>query len=226
MKITWYGQASFGIESEDGTRIVTDPYDPEKAGFRAFSDPADVVIKSSSNDDFHDNDHLVPKREGAIVIDALQVALGSKEASSHGIAFHAIEAMEHLEHPSRDPDQNAMYRFNVDGIEIGHMGDMGNDFSDAQLSFFEGVNVLLSHAGGYPVISLEELNRIADIVHPQLVIPMHFRTLCYRPCEMHFISEFLASFGEDRVDFACTSTITLKPEDLPSETRALVLDYH
>ena len=226
MKITWYGQASFAIESDDGTRIVTDPYDPEKAGFRSFSDPADIVIKSSSNDDFHDNDHLVPKRDGATVIDALEVALGSKEASSHGITFHAIEAMEHLEHPSRDPDQNAMYRFSVDGIEIGHMGDMGNDFSDSQLSFFEDVDVLLSHAGGYPVISLEELNRIAEIVRPRLVIPMHFRTLCYRPCEMHFISSFLESFGEDRVDFACTSAVSLGLGDLPTETRALVLDYH
>ena len=226
MKITWYGQASFAIESDGGTRIVTDPYDPEKAGFRSFSDPADIVIKSSSNDDFHDNDHLVPKRDGATVIDALEVALGSKEASSHGITFNAIEAMEHLEHPSRDPDQNAMYRFNVDGIEIGHMGDMGNNFSDAQLSFFMDVDVLLSHAGGYPVISLEELNRIAEIVRPRLVIPMQFRTLCYRPCEMLFISAFLESFGEERVDFACTSAVSLRLRDLPSETRALVLDYH
>ena len=226
MKITWYGQASFAIESDDGARIVTDPYDPEKAGFRSFSDPADIVIKSSSNDDFHDNDHLVPKRDGATVIDALEVALGSKVTSSHGFTFHAIEAMEHLEHPSRDPDQNAMYRFNVDGIEIGHMGDMGNDFSDAQLVFFKDVDVLLSHAGGYPVISLKELNRIAEIVRPRLVIPMHFRTLCYRPCEMHFISAFLESFGEERVDFACTSAVSLGPGDLPSETRALVLDYH
>ena len=28
-----------------------------------------------------------------------------------------------------DPDQNAMYRFIVDGFDIGHMGDMGNKFS-------------------------------------------------------------------------------------------------
>ena len=138
MKITWYGQASFAIESDGGTRIVTDPYDPEKAGFRSFSDPADIVIKSSSNDDFHDNDHLVPKRDGATVIDALEVALGSKEASSHGITFNAIEAMEHLEHPSRDPDQNAMYRFNVDGIEIGHMGDMGKRFFRRAAVLFQG----------------------------------------------------------------------------------------
>ena len=75
MKITWYGQASFGIESSDGIKIVTDPYNYETSGFKPFSEPADIVIKSSSNDSFHDNDHLVPKKEGAKVIDALPVAL-------------------------------------------------------------------------------------------------------------------------------------------------------
>jgi len=133
--------------------------------------------------------------------------------------------MEHLDHPDGDPDQNAMYRFNVDGIEIGHMGDMGNNFSDSQMTFFKGVDVLLSHAGGYPVISLEELNRIVDQIKPRLVIPMHFRTLCYKPCEMHFISSFLESFGAERVDFACASSASIKSDALPSETRGLVLDY-
>ena len=39
MKITWYGQASFGIESAIGTMIVTDPYNPEKSGFKPFRLP-------------------------------------------------------------------------------------------------------------------------------------------------------------------------------------------
>lgn len=226
MKITWYGQSSFGIESDDGIRIVTDPYDPEKAGFKPFPDAADIVIKSSSNDDFHDNDHLVQKREGAEVIDALVVALDKGLTTSHGIAFGAIAALEHAQHPHRVPDQNAMYRFTVDGIDIGHMGDMGNDFSEKQMAFFEGVDVLISHAGGYPVISLEELKRIVQTVKPKVVVPMHFRTLCYKPKTMHFITEFLKLFPEDEVDFACASTATLTRETLPRTTRALVLDNY
>ena len=94
MKITWYGQACFEIESNLGTIIYTDPYDPETSGFKPFSTKADIVIKSSSNDDFHDNDHLVPKKENAAVIDALEVALNGGTTESHGISFATIEAME------------------------------------------------------------------------------------------------------------------------------------
>ncbi len=225
MKITWYGQASFGLEASSGLRIVTDPYDPATSGFKPFPDAADIVIRSSDNDTFHCNEQLVPKRPDATVITALEVAQSGGETVSHGVTFRAIEAMEHLDHHLHDPDQNGMYRFALDGIDIGHMGDMGNPFSDEQMTFFEGVDVLLSHAGGFPVIALEELVRIADTVKPKLVIPMHFRTLCYKPQEMFFITEFLKHFPEDKVDFACASSVDISRDTLPSETRGLVLDY-
>ena len=224
VEFTWYGQASFGIVPANGLRIVTDPYDPEKAGFRPFPDPADIVIKSSSSDDFHDNDHLVPKNPGATVIDALKVALDGGGTSSHGVRFAAIEAMEHSDHPSGHPDQNAMYRFSVDGLDIGHMGDMGNDFSDAQLEFFDGVNVLLGHAGGFPVITLEELMRVIGHVAPSVIIPMHYRTPEYIPRDMFTIDEFLRIFPEELVDAAGKSTITIDANGLPDTTRALVLE--
>ncbi len=225
-EFTWYGQASFGIVSKDGFRIVTDPYDPEKAGFKPFPDPADIVIKSSSSDDFHDNDHLVPKKPGATVIDALEIALDGGNTSSHGFRFAAIEAMEHADHPSGHPDQNAMYRFAVDGLEIGHMGDMGDDFSDAQLEFFDGVNVLLGHAGGFPVISLSELMRVIGHVAPRVVIPMHYRTPEYLRNDMFTIDEFLSVFPRELVDMAGKSTVTIDAGALPDTTRALVLEPH
>ena len=64
------------------------------------------------------------------------------------------------------------------------------------------------------------------ITKTKLLIPMHIRTLCYKPCDSHFISSFIESFGNDRVDFACKSTVSLQQNDLPKDTRDLVLDYH
>ena len=226
MKIKWYGQASFAIEGSTGSRVVTDPYDPEKAGYKPFPDAADIVIKSSSSDDFHDNDHLVPKRSGAVVVDALAAAQSGGGARAGGISFRAIEAMEHIDHPSGHPDQNAMYRFAMDGIEVGHMGDIGTPFTEAQLEFFCGVHVLLGHAGGFPVISLEELVRVVAAVKPNLLIPMHFRTLRYMPRDMFFITEFLRHFPDEMVDFASDCEVELTLSALPAPTRALVLDYY
>ena len=68
MQLTWYGHASFRIESSDGKTIITDPYDPDTSGYKSFTEPADLVVISSATDSFHCNAHLIP---GAPTIIAL-----------------------------------------------------------------------------------------------------------------------------------------------------------
>jgi L-ascorbate metabolism protein UlaG (beta-lactamase superfamily) len=225
MRITWYGHASFGIETETGLCIITDPYDPDRSGYRPFPKHADVIIKSSSTDDGHNNDHLVPQRDGSEVIDALGLALSGETISSHGVTFRAIEAMEHEKHRDHNPDQNAMYRFSVDGVEIVHMGDIGNRLSNTQIDFLRGADILLALAGGFPGIELHELKNAIDKTRPRIVIPMHFRTLRYRFKNMHWIPEFLSYFPNEKVDFAFSCDAKISKKDLPSETRVLILDY-
>ena len=225
MNISWYGQASFLLEATNGLRVVTDPYNHETSGFKPFPDAADVIIMSSDNDSFHCNHQLVPKRDGATVINALEVARNGGALQSHGITFYATESMEHAQHDTHDPDHNAMYKFELDGICFGHMGDMGNAFNEQQMDFFKNVDVLLALAGGFPVIALDELKRIINETNPRLVIPMHFRTLCYKPRTMFFINEFLSYFDPDRTDFAFSHQTQLNKNTLPDTTRVLVLDY-
>jgi len=225
MQITWYGQASFGLRADNGTLIVTDPYDPKLAGYKPFPEAADIVIRSSDNDDFHCNEQLVPKKDGATVITALDLANSGQSQTTHGITFTAIKAMEHVDHHLHDPDDNGMYRFNIDGIEFGHMGDMGNPLSQEQTNFFKGVDVLLALAGGFPVIAHDALMNLINEVKPKLVIPMHFRTLTYIPRDSFWISELLTHFDDADVDFACADTASLSKDSLPDNTRVLVIDY-
>jgi len=44
VKLKWLGHAAFLITSEAGTRLITDPYTPEKAGYQPITDEADIVI--------------------------------------------------------------------------------------------------------------------------------------------------------------------------------------
>ena len=118
-----------------------------------------------------------------------------------------------------------MYRFEMDGLRIAHMGDVGNPLTEAQQAFFEDVDVLLALAGGYLTIELPDLMRMIRRVRPKLVIPMHFRTLTYRPRNTMWIESFLAHFRDDEVDFACAHNVAIGRGDLPSDTRVLVLDY-
>lgn len=223
MKLKWYGHASFRITAQDGTSIITDPYNPATSGYKPFTEPAEIVVISSDNDSFHCNENLVPGDH--LTINALELARSGGERLEHGIRFRAIEAMEALHHAEHDPDQNGMYRISVDGLEIGHMGDVGNALNESQLAFFEGLDVLLALTGGHPTLELDDLKTVIDRVKPKLVVPMHFRTLSYRPRNTFWIESFLAYFSDADVDFACDSQVELTRERIPDRTRVLVIDH-
>jgi L-ascorbate metabolism protein UlaG (beta-lactamase superfamily) len=223
MKLKWYGHASFRIRSDSGVSIITDPYDPTTAGFKPFTEPADIVIISSDNDSFHCNENLIPGLH--TTINALELARNGGVKLEHGIEFRAIEAMEARNHAEHDPDQNGMYRIKIDGIQIGHLGDMGNALTPAQLEFFAGIDVLLALVGGHPTLELSDLQTMIEHVKPKLVIPMHFRTLTYKPRNMFWITNFLELYDDSDVDFACASEVEITLEMLPEKTRVLVIDY-
>lgn len=223
MLLKWYGHAAFLIEAAVGTRIITDPYTPATSGYAPIPDAADLVVMSSDNDTFHCRADLLPGTP--VVVNALTVAQTGGIRSAAGIPIRAVQAMEALNHDQHDPDQNGMYRMTVQGIEIGHMGDMGNALSPAQIDFFRGVDLLLALAGGFPALTLPDLRTVIEAVQPRYVVPMHFRTLRYKPRNMAWITDFLDLFAPEQVDFACDTQIVLEKAGLPATTRALVLTH-
>src|SRR5215217_4777955 len=123
MKIKWYGHACFRIEG-DNIVIVSDPYTPEVAGLNPVDEPADVVVMSSATDRFHSYTSMVPG--------ALEIAdTGPVEVND--VVFEALPTMESLTH-KENPDENAIYRFELEGISILHLGDLGNPLTAEQLT--------------------------------------------------------------------------------------------
>jgi L-ascorbate metabolism protein UlaG (beta-lactamase superfamily) len=102
---------------------------------------------------------------------------------------------------------------------------MGNALTPAQLEFFAGIDVLLALVGGHPTLELNDLQKVIEHVKPKLVVPMHFRTLTYKPRNMFWITNFLELYDDKDVDFACASEVEITLETLPEKTRVLVVDY-
>lgn len=223
MKVKWYGHASFIVTANDGTSVITDPYTPETSGYQPIPDHPDIVVTSSLNDSFHDRSDLIGG--DPIKMNMLEVARDTGEKTIKGIPFRAIESSEMYAHPEHEPDKCAMYRWEMDGITIGHMGDVGNPFTPEEIEFFEGLDVFLVLAGGIPTIELPDLKDAIDAIQPKLVIPMHFRTLRYIPRNTLWIQSFLDLFDDGDVDFQGDWEVELQKENLPESTRALILTH-
>ncbi|HEX7298645.1 MAG TPA: MBL fold metallo-hydrolase [Solirubrobacteraceae bacterium] len=172
LRITWYGHACFRLEG-GGVSIVTDPYTPERAGLRPVDEPADAVIMSSATDRAHSCAAMVPGSPD--VLDALD-AVDAPRVVAGSVEVQAVGANEGTNRPDA-PKDNALYRFELDGIAVCHMGDVGVALSETQLDPLRGrVDVLLALAGANLTIPLPDLDQAIDEIGPRVVIPMHYRT--------------------------------------------------
>lgn len=168
MKIRWNGHASFTITASDGTVIVTDPYEPGCFGggiaYDEVDDKADVALVS------HDHaDHNYTKS----LKGSPQVLKGS--GSVKGIEFTGVPAA-HDDKGGAERGKNMMFAFEVDGVRVGFMGDLGHLLSDEQLKALGKIDLLLAPVGGVFTVDPAGADKLIGQVKPRVVIPMHFKT--------------------------------------------------
>lgn len=209
MKVKWLGHASFLITSDKGVRIITDPY---KIGgnlkYGEVKGPADIVTVSHEH---FDHNNTAP-------IEGKPVVLRSS-AEAKGIKFNGI-ATFHDENKGKDRGTNTIFCFEVDGVRVCHLGDLGHKLSDDDAAKIGRVDVLLTPMAGFYTIDAAIATEVSNKLKPKVVIPMHFK--CER-CDFPVatVDGFLK--GKKKVTQLNASEIEFKAGKLPSETEIVVL---
>ncbi len=211
MKIKYLGHASFLITSATGTRIITDPYQTgDGLGYDEIEESADIVTVSHEHTD-HNNASAVRGNP--------EVIRGVVKRTIKGIEFNGIPTY-HDEAGGKSRGENTIYCFEVDGIRICHLGDLGHQLSDKQLAELGKVDVLLIPVGGFYTIDAKVASRICDKLLPKVIIPMHYKTdRCDYP--IAGVEEFLR--GKKDIRRIDTSEVELKQGELPESTQIIVL---
>ena len=217
MKIQWLAHASFLIEG-NGLRIITDPFEPnEIINLPPVTETADIVIRSSDDDEAHCFIDTIPA--GFELVTATDIV--DTGATAKGISFEAIWSEESHIHKEVVRD-NAMYRFSLEGINITHMGDVGNPLTTSQMDALAGTDILLALVGGAPTIDLSDLRDVIDHIKPKVIIPMHYRI----PGPRFFmlpVTEFTSHYSDGMITWSDSTSIAFSKETLPDETQIVVL---
>lgn len=218
VKFTWLAHASFLIEGE-GLRIITDPFEPnEIINLPPVTESADIVVRSSDDDEAHCYIDTIP--EGFELVTATDIV--DTGATAHGIDFSAIWSMESLTKEDNIIRDNAMYRFTLDGINITHMGDVGNPLTADQMAALQGTDILLALVGGHPTIDLDDLQTVIETIRPKIVIPMHYRI----PGPRFFmlpVTEFTSRYSDSIITWSDQSEVTFSKDTLPTAMQIVVL---
>ena len=215
MKIKWLGHACFLITSEKGIKIITDPYKSgDPINYDEINEPADVVLVSHDHFD-HSNTAAV---KGAPVV--IKTA-GISEAK--GIKFKGIPAF-HDEAGGSKRGKNTIFVFELDGIRICHLGDLGHRLSNKDFAEIGKVDVVFIPVGGLYTIDGTVATEVVSKLSPKVTVPMHYLTQRVNAVKFGAIcgpEDFVK--GKTNVQQPNSSEIELKAGKLPASTQIIVL---
>jgi len=212
MKIKCLGHAAFIITSDAGLKIITDPYYTTRAGlsYGEITESADVVTVS--------HDHLDHCNVAAVRGNP-EVVRRTGRSAAKGIEFNGI-ASYHDDAKGRLRGNNIIFRFEVDGIKVCHLGDLGHLLDDKQLAGIGSVDILLIPVGGFFTIDARAATQVCDQLKPKVIIPMHYRTEKSFP-DIAGVDEFIK--GKNNVTRQDSSEVEFKAGKLPATSQIIVL---
>ena len=215
MDITYLGHASFRIRGKSAT-VVTDPYDSDMIGMKyPKHTQADIVTVSHD----HPDHNAIANIEGTPF-----VVRGPGEYEVKGVGVVGISVF-HDDEKGAQRGKNTIYRIEVDGVSIVHLGDLGHTLTSAQVDELDGVNVLMVPVGGFFTIDPTKAVAVVNDIEPSIVIPMHYG----RPeldqqkfAQLAPVSAFLKELGKQ--DVTPQSKLTVTKDKLPAEMQVVVLE--
>lgn len=191
--LTWLGQACFVLETAAGTRVVIDPI-PKGVGYELpVGLRADVVTVSHEHAD-HNNVGLISGGHARILrgLTADKKGWTKIDEKVKDVAIRTV-GVYHDDKRGAERGLNTVFIFEVAGLRIAHLGDLGHLLDDKQLSAIGSVDVVLVPVGGFFTIDADRATRVIDQLRPRLVIvPMHYRTAVSTVTQLATVDEFLA----------------------------------
>ena len=211
MKIEYLGHSCFKLTESTGTSIVCDPYS-EEVGFHMPAISADAVTVSHGH---YDHNAIEKVGGNPKIID--------KESSIDlsGVEINSVKCF-HDGNRGKKRGENIIFKFRMDGIDVCHLGDLGEDCSSDLIETVLPVNVLLIPVGGNYTLDAEMAKEYVDRIMPDIVIPMHYRT---KDCKLDIdkVDEFLNLFDGECIEETEGNSVELSRSDLGGETKIIVL---
>ena len=222
-KLTWYGQACFLLETTGGTRIVMDPI-PKGIGYELPQGlKADIVTVSHEHFDHNNVGFVTGKPRVIRGLTADKKGWTRVDEKVKDVSIRSVGVYHDSERGARR-GLDTVFIFEVGGVRIAHLGDLGHVLNDQQLAAIGAVDVLLIPVGGTFTIDALNATRVVEQLRPRLmVVPMHYKTDAVTIKELEPLGRFLD--GKQNVRRETAHTISLSPMKARPAAEILVLPY-
>ena len=206
MNIVWYGQSCFKIQSKD-IILITDPFD-KKIGLRPPFGSADIVTISHNHYD-HNNFQVI--KNDPFIVDSV----GEYEIKK--VTIKGIDSC-HDNQGGKEKGQNTIYKIEMEGIKICHLGDFGQStLVNGQLEKIGQIDILFIPIGGVFTIDWKSASAIISQIEPRIIIPMHYKIPGVKGelLKLDTVDKFCKERGVSSKD--AVNKFSIKKKDLPQE---------
>jgi L-ascorbate metabolism protein UlaG (beta-lactamase superfamily) len=213
MIIRYLGHAAFLIITQNGTQIITDPYNTAGYGpnflYETIEDKADIVTVSHEH-----NDHNFSGIKG----DPVYI----REAGKTEIKSVVINgtASYHDDQKGKARGNNIIFNIEADRLHIVHLGDLGHALMADDVRKIGPVDILLIPVGGTYTIGPETAGQVIETLKPRLVIPMHYKT---DQCSFPILP--VDSFLKNKKYEHIKGDLEITKDSLPETTVIYLLDH-
>lgn len=211
MIINWFGHSFFKIEEKingENISIATDPFGPS-VGLKIPNIEVDIVSVSHNHADHNNISALKGK---PFVLDC------AGEYDIKGVIIEGIKTF-HDEKKGDDRGENIIFRYDIEGISLVHLGDLGHVLDSKELEKIGGTDILLIPVGGKYTLDAKKAVEVISQIEPRIVIPMHYKTKDSK-IDIDGLDKFIKEIGIEPI---YEEKLKISKKDLPSEDMDLIV---
>jgi L-ascorbate metabolism protein UlaG (beta-lactamase superfamily) len=223
--LTWYGQSTFVLSTSTGLKALLDPASSSTGYNIPKLDGIDLVTVSHEHSDHND----VSLATGSpVVLRGLAAGDWAKiDQTVKSVRVRTV-GVYHDDTQGSKRGKNAIFIFDVDGLRLAHLGDLGHPLSPEQIKDVGPVDVILIPVGGFYTIDAKATVEVVNQLNPKIVVPMHYKTAdlaASLASVLAPVDDFVKAMGDKATVAEVGQTITIEKSKLPANRTIMVMKY-
>ena len=223
--LTWFGQSTFVLKTSTGLNALLDPTGPGTGYTIPTQSDIDLVTVSHE----HSDHNAVSLAAGSpLVLKGLAGNDWAKiDQTIKGVRVRTV-GVYHDDSQGSQRGKNAIFIFDVDGLRLAHLGDLGHTLSPEQIKDLSPVDVILIPVGGFYTIDGKAAADVVNQLGPKIVIPMHYKTpdlAASLAAVLAPVDGFIKAVGSTATVSEVGQTVTIEHGKLSGGRTILVMKY-
>jgi L-ascorbate metabolism protein UlaG (beta-lactamase superfamily) len=170
--LTWLGQATFVMSTSAGAKLLIDPTNP--GAYKPA--PVDGVDAVTISHEHGDHNYVQMATGSPLLIRGLTPdGFAKVDQTVKGVRIRTVAAY-HDPQQGGQRGRNALFVFELPGLRVVHLGDLGHRLDPQQVSAIGPVDILMTPMAGGPTMDANTALEVIDQLNAKVVIPMHYAT--------------------------------------------------